>query len=218
MIVVLLGAPGVGKGTQAVGLAAAMNVPHVSTGDLFRAHLRDRSPLGVEAEAYMNRGDLVPDDIVIGMVRDRLSEPDAAEGAVLDGFPRTVAQAEALDEMLGAVGRERPDAIALDVPVDDLVRRLTGRRVCRAAGHPYHVDFKQPKIQGRCDIDGSELYQRADDSLETVMNRMQVYERETAPLLAYYGEDGRLTSIDGAAPPDVVGERLRQHFGLGSTR
>jgi adenylate kinase len=213
MIVVLLGAPGAGKGTQAVDLAAALTVPHVSTGDLFRAHLRERTPLGIEAETYMSRGDLVPDATVIAMVRDRLAESDAAAGAVLDGFPRTVGQAEALDRLVSTAG-DLPRAVALDVSRAALVARLTGRRVCRAQGHPYHIEYRPPRVEGVCDVDGSALYQRTDDTLETVRNRLDVYDRETAPLLGYYRSSGRLDLVDGDDAPGAVAARLAGLFGL----
>jgi adenylate kinase len=208
MILVLLGAPGAGKGTQAVDLADELGVIHLSTGELFRANLRERTPLGMEAESYMNRGELVPDEVVIAMMRERLAEGDAAGGAVLDGFPRTVAQAEELDEMLRSSGRQEPYALLIDVPTDALMRRLTGRRVCRNCGAIYHVEFKPPKVDGVCDKCGGELYQRDDDMPETVRNRLEVYERETAPVIGYYSERERLISVDGDADPVTVGERV----------
>jgi adenylate kinase len=208
MILVLLGAPGAGKGTQAVGVADELGVPHVSTGDLFRANLAEHTALGLEAEGYMKRGDLVPDDVVVGMVRERLAEPDAVGGVVLDGFPRTVGQAEALDAMLVEAGRPAPTALLLDVPQESLMRRLTGRRVCRSEGHVYHIDFKQPQNAGLCDVDGSELYQRADDTPETVHNRLEVYDRETAPVVAFFETRGRLVTVDGDAAPADVAERV----------
>jgi adenylate kinase len=214
MIVTLLGAPGAGKGTQAVGLAQALGVPHLSTGDILRANLRDHTPLGLEAEGFMNRGALVPDGLVIGMVKARLAEPDAAAGAVLDGFPRTVAQAEALDAMLSGLAVGLPRAVALDVPREALIGRLTGRRVCRANGHPYHVQFKPPSREGICDVDGSELYQRADDTVETVTNRLDVFDRETAPVIDYYRERERLVIVPADGGPDAVTTRLRAVFGL----
>lgn len=213
MIIVLLGPPGGGKGTQAVGLAEDLGIVHVSTGDLLRQSLREKTPLGLAAESYMSRGELVPDEVVIGMVRERLERPDAVAGAVLDGFPRTVAQARALDAMLDDLGRRPPYAAQLDVPREALMRRLTGRRVCRAQGHTYHVEFMPPEREGVCDIDGSELYQRADDTPETVANRLDVYERETAPVIAFYEEADRLVRVDGDGPPDQVGARLRAAVG-----
>jgi adenylate kinase len=209
MILVLLGAPGAGKGTQAVGLAADLGAPHVSTGELFRAHLGEGTPLGLEAEGYMSRGELVPDEVVIGMVRERLAEPDASEGIVLDGFPRTVVQAEALDAMLEEANQPAPRALLLDVPRGSLMARLTGRRVCRAEGHVYHIDFNPPQSPGVCDLDGSELYQRDDDTPDTVRNRLDVYDRETAPVVEFFDTRGRLITVDGNAAPTEVGLRVR---------
>jgi adenylate kinase len=209
VIIVMLGPPGGGKGTQAVVLAEALGLPHVSTGELLRRSLRDRTPLGLRAEGYMKRGELVPDEIVVGMVRERLGEEDASGGVVLDGFPRTVSQAEVLDEVLLNLSVGPPAAVLLDVPRESLMRRLTGRRVCRAAGHTFHVEFVPPRHDGVCDKDGSELYQRADDTPETVANRLDVYERDTAPVIDYYRASGRLTRVDGDGPPGEVGERLR---------
>ncbi len=217
MILILLGAPGAGKGTQAVSLAEELGLLHLSTGDMFRYHLAQRTALGLEAEGHMARGDLVPDDVVIGMVRERLTEPDAAAGVVLDGFPRTVAQAEALDSLASELSLPLPWALAIEVERDDVVARLTGRRVCRGAGHPYHVEFRPPRVPGICDIDGSELYQRADDTVETVTRRLEVYEEETAPVLDYYDARHRLVRVDGSGGPDAVGARLRAAVhGLGS--
>jgi adenylate kinase len=213
MILILLGAPGAGKGTQSVGLAEALGSVHVSTGDLFRAHLQAGTALGREAEGFMTRGELVPDAVVIGMVQERLAEPDAAAGAVLDGFPRTVPQAEALDAMLAETGAEPAEALLIDVPREALMRRLTGRRVCRACGQVYHVDFKPPPEGGACGVCGGELYQRDDDTPETVANRLAVYDQETAPVIAHYEALGRLRSVDGDGTPDAVGARLRALLG-----
>jgi adenylate kinase len=208
-MLVLLGPPGAGKGTQAARLAEAFGMVHLSTGDLFRQHLSQETTLGLEAKAYMNRGDLVPDETVIGMVRDRLGEPDAASGVVFDGFPRTTAQAEALDELLVELGDELPAAIALMVPRESLVGRLTRRRVCRESGHIYHLDYKPPQVAGVCDIDGSELYQRDDDTVGTVSNRLDVYDAETKPVLDYYSSRDRLNETDGNGSPDEVFDLLQ---------
>ncbi len=217
MILILVGAPGAGKGTQAVGLASEFGLLHLSTGDMFRYHVSQRTPLGLEAQGYMERGELVPDKVVIGMVRERLMQPDAAAGVVLDGFPRTVAQAEALDGLASELSLPLPWALAIDVDRDEVVARLTGRRVCRAAGHPYHVSFRPPRVPGVCDLDGSELYQRADDQIETVMRRLEVYEAETAPVLDYYESRHRLLRVAGDGGPGPVAERLQAAVrGLGS--
>ncbi len=183
---------------------------HLSTGDLFRRHLADETPLGLEAKEYMSRGELVPDETVIGMVRDRLAEPDASEGVLFDGFPRTVNQAHALDDLMAELERPLPEAIALSVARDDLVRRLTRRRVCRQEGHIYHLDYKPPEREGVCDIDGSELYQREDDKIETVNRRLDVYEDETRPVLDFYADRSRLREIDGAGSPAEVAARVKE--------
>lgn len=209
-MLVLLGPPGAGKGTQAERLADRQGLLHLSTGDLFRQHLSDETELGIEARSYMARGELVPDETVIGMVRKRLAEPDAAGGVVFDGFPRTVAQAEALDGLLEELGHEAPWAVGLVVDRSELVQRLTRRRVCRAEGHIYHLDFKPPREPGVCDIDGSELYQREDDTLETVERRLDVYEEETRPVLEYYSERDRLSSVAGQGAPEEVAQRVKE--------
>jgi adenylate kinase len=209
MILVLLGPPGAGKGTQAVALAQALGHVHLSTGDLFRRSLAEGRPLGLEAEGYMKRGELVPDETVVGMVRERLSDPDTAAGVVLDGFPRTVRQAVALDALVGELVRPLPQAVEIAVEDEALIKRLTGRRVCRAAGHPYHVVYSPPRQAGLCDIDASELYQRADDTVETVTRRLAVYSQDTKPVLDYYGAAGRLWSVSGEGPPQEVAARLQ---------
>lgn len=217
MILILLGPPGAGKGTQAVALASKFGLTHVSTGDMFREHLAQGTPLGVEAESFMRRGELVPDAVVIGMVRERLMQPDAAQGVVLDGFPRTVAQAEALDALAAELSLPLPWALTIDVSRPELVERLTGRRVCRASGHPYHVRFKPPLVEGVCDIDGSPLYQRSDDTLETVERRLSVFDQETAPVLDYYAMRHRLLRVNGDGEPEQVAVRLEAAVrGLGT--
>lgn len=201
MIWVLLGPPGAGKGTQAALLAEAGGLAHLSTGELLREHLRERTPLGEQARSHMESGGLVPDEVVIAMVRGRLSENG---GFVLDGFPRTVAQAEALD----AIAVQPPYAIELAVGRGELIRRLTGRRVCAAAGHVYHLDSHPPRQEGRCDLDGSILQIREDDNKATVRRRLDVYDEKTAPVLAYYEGSGRLVRIDGEGLATEVRDRL----------
>ncbi|RME06334.1 MAG: adenylate kinase [Anaerolineae bacterium] len=206
--VVMLGPPGAGKGTQAKRLAKHLGVPHVSSGDIFRENLREKTELGRTAEAYMKRGELVPDDVTIAMIRERLSRPDCREGVVLDGFPRTPAQAEALDAMLQELYQARVDlAPLIEVPEEVLVERLTGRRSC-PNGHVYHLTFNPPKEAGKCDHDGLELFQREDDRPETVLNRIQVYNRQTQPLIDFYDQRGVLARINGNQPIEAVSAEL----------
>ncbi len=202
--IVLLGPPGAGKGTQAKAISETMNLAHVSSGDLFRENLKAQTELGKLAQTYMNRGELVPDDVTIAMVKDRLSRPDCAEGALLDGFPRTPAQAKALDAMLAAQGSKLHSVPYIAVAPEILVERLSGRWSCRAAGHVYHEKFNPPAKAGVCDVDGSELYQRDDDKPETVANRIRVYAEQTAPLISYYTENGVLFELDGTLPIEQV--------------
>lgn len=206
--IVLLGPPGAGKGTQAGAVSQALGLPHISSGDIFRENLKKQTELGKLAEGYMNRGELVPDDVTIAMIRDRLSRPDARDGALLDGFPRTPVQAEALSEMLSEFEGEVNAVPYIKVPEDELVQRLTGRWTCRAQGHVYHEKYHPPKEPGHCDIDGSELYQREDDKAETVKRRIRVYLEQTEPLIEYYRERGRLMEIDGTKPIDEVTKDL----------
>jgi adenylate kinase len=194
---VILGPPGSGKGTQAKPLAEEHGLTYVSTGQLLRK-------AGGEARQYMDKGELVPDELVVGLVRDAIGDA----GYVLDGFPRNTAQAEALDAAIGEAGREPPRAVLIDVPDDALVGRLSGRRICAAEGHEYHVEFRPPARAGVCDVDGSELVRRDDDEPETIQNRLRVYHEQTEPLIAYYEERDRLRRVDGDAPPDDVAHRL----------
>jgi len=206
--IVLLGPPGAGKGTQAQLVAEKLGLAHISSGDIFRENLKAQTALGTLAQSYMTKGDLVPDDVTIAMIRERLQRADCAAGALLDGFPRTPAQADALAAMLADLGGDVKCVPLISVPAEVLVERLTGRMSCRAAGHVYHVMYNPPKVAGICDEDGSELYQRDDDKPETVKNRIAVYERQTAPLIAYYTARGLLVEIDGTQPIDRVAEDL----------
>ncbi len=208
MRLVLVGPPGAGKGTQAQFIAEHVAVPKISTGDIFRANVSEGSPLGVQAKAYMDRGDLVPDDVTIDMVRNRLAEPDALDGFLLDGFPRTVPQAQTLDDILRETADSEIDVV-LELVVDDdeVIRRLSGRRTCRTCNHIWHVDFDPPKEPDVCDRDGGELYQRDDDQAETIANRLEVYAESTAPLVAYYAGRGVLIGIDATGPVDDVTQR-----------
>lgn len=207
--IVLLGAPGVGKGTQAEKLAKELSIPHISTGDMFREAVARGTEMGMKAKEYMDRGELVPDDVVIGVVKERLSQPDCANGFILDGFPRTVAQAEALERVMEELGKNIEYAISIDVAEDEIVRRLSGRRTCEACGKVYHVIYNPPKQEGVCDACGGTLYQRDDDREETIRNRLRVYNEKTAPLIDFYARRGVLKSIDGSKPVDEVTADIR---------
>ena len=206
--IVLLGPPGVGKGTQAKILAEQTHLAHISSGDLFRENLKNQTELGKLAQTYMSRGELVPDDVTIAMIRDRLTRPDCEAGAILDGFPRTAAQADALAKMLKEIGGEVKLVPYITAPEKTLVERLSGRWTCRANGHVFHEKNNPSKQSLVCDFDGSELYQRDDDKSETVVRRIQVYLDQTAPLIAYYRERGRLVEISGAHPIAEVTREL----------
>jgi adenylate kinase len=207
--IVLIGPPASGKGTQAVMLRELLDLPHVASGDLFRENLKNETELGRQAKVYMDRGELVPDDVTIAMVMDRLSRPDCAGGAILDGFPRTIAQAEALDRALSELGREISVVPYFAVPEVELVERVSGRRLCRVCGESYHVRFNPPQQPGVCDDDGGELYQREDDKPETVRKRLQVYWEQTSPLIDYYRKKGILAEINGDQSIDAVAAELR---------
>jgi adenylate kinase len=205
---VLIGPPGAGKGTQAKVIAEKYDLVHISSGDLFRENLKNQTELGKQAQGYMSRGELVPDSLTISMVRERVSRPDCKNGALLDGFPRTPAQADALTEMLKEFGSKVELVPLIDVPSDVLVERLCGRWTCRAQGHVFHEKFNPPQKPGLCDFDGSELYQREDDQASTVLNRIKVYTEQTAPLIEYYSKKGLLVKIDGTQAIDKVTEAL----------
>jgi adenylate kinase len=204
MRLIFLGAPGAGKGTQARRLADESAVAHVATGDMLREAVAQQAPLGLEAKRYMDAGGLVPDEVVIGLVAERLARPDAKTGFVLDGFPRTPAQAEALDHMLAERGLGLDRVLFLDVSRPELLRRLTGRRICRSCGTTFHLASAPPQVVGRCDACGGELYQREDDAEAAVAHRLDVYERQTAPLLEYYRRRGLLVPVAGEGPVDRV--------------
>ncbi len=208
--VILLGPPASGKGTQAARLKEYLGVPHIASGDLFRYNLKNETELGLKAKEYMDRGALVPDDITIGMVLDRLSRPDCEEGALFDGFPRTLPQAKALDEALAEQGEKLDRVLNIQVPDEELVERVSGRRICRTCGEPYHIKYKKPEKEGVCDLDGGELYQRDDDKPETVRKRIKVYWEQTSPLIDYYRAKGILRDIDGDQPIDEVTEALKE--------
>jgi adenylate kinase len=210
MRLIFLGAPGVGKGTQADLIAAKFGRPKISTGDILREAVRNKTPMGVQAKACMDQGQLVPDSVVVGIVKDKLAEPSCAKGFLLDGFPRTVPQAEELAVMLKARGLQLDRVINVSVPREDIVRRLTGRRSCPKCRAVFHVEFTPPKQAGVCDRCGGELMQRSDDKRETVENRLAVYEQQTAPLIAYYRQRGLLSDIDGSGKVDQVQQRIAE--------
>lgn len=204
MRLVLVGPPGAGKGTQAEFIAAHLSVPKISTGDIFRANVTQGTPLGVEAKRYMDAGKLVPDDVTINMVRDRLAEPDAGEGFLLDGFPRTTPQAAELDKLLADLGTMLDLVLELVVDDDEVIRRLSGRRTCRGCGKIWHVEFDATTRDGICDRCGAELFQRDDDKPETIAARLREYAEKTAPLVDYYGAQGKLVGIDATGPVEDV--------------
>jgi len=206
--IILIGAQGSGKGTQAEMLSQALGIPHVASGDLFRKAIDEKTELGLKVKAYLDRGELVPDDLTVAMVLGRLEEPDCAQGVLLDGFPRTVAQAQALDEGLQRTRKQIDVAIYLKVPREELLRRLSGRYICRANQHVYNIYTRPPKVAGVCDLDGSELYQRPDDVGEAVQRRLDIFFNETIQLLDYYGRQHKLEEVDGNQSIDQVQRSL----------
>jgi adenylate kinase len=204
---VLVGPPGAGKGTQAQFIASHFSVPKISTGDIFRANVSEGTDLGVEAKKYMDAGDLVPDEVTIAMVNDRLTHDDTTEGFLLDGFPRTVHQAEVLDGMLAEGGKAVDVVLELVVDDEEVVRRLSGRRTCRQCGHVWHLDFDPPADEGTCDRCSGELFQRDDDSEDTIRHRLDVYADQTSPLIGYYGDKGLLRGVDATGPVEDVTDR-----------
>ncbi|WP_066368989.1 adenylate kinase [Herbidospora mongoliensis] len=204
MRVVLVGPPGAGKGTQAQFIASHLSIPKISTGDIFRANVSGGTELGKLAKTFMDRGDLVPDEVTIAMVRDRLAEDDAQDGFLLDGFPRNVAQAEVLKKMLADLGSGLDLVLELVVDDDEVVRRLAGRRTCRSCGKVWHVDFDPPKKEGVCDACGGQLFQRDDDREETIRHRLEVYQEQTSPLVNFYADEGILRGVDATGPVEEV--------------
>lgn len=206
---ILLGPPGAGKGTQAERIREDFDLAYVATGDMLRQAVADGTPLGVEAKSYMDAGELVPDNVIIGVIVERMESGDALDGFLLDGFPRTIGQAEALDDALGRAGRDLTAVLLIDAPDEEIVRRISGRRVGPVSGRVYHVEFDPPKVEGKDDTDGADLIQRDDDRPETVRKRLEVYHAQTAPLVAHYEERGLLHRIDGLASPSEVHEHVR---------
>jgi adenylate kinase len=213
MNIILLGPPGAGKGTQAKRLIEAYGIPQISTGDMLRAALKESTPLGLEAKKYMDQGALVPDSVVIGLVKERIALKDCAQGYMLDGFPRNVSQAEALDKMLGELHQNIDHVVCVEVPNVELVKRLTGRRTCRGCGCGFHETFDPPKKSGVCDKCGGELYQRDDDNETTVMSRLKVYDASTKPLIDYYEKQGKLRRIDGVGNMESILARIKAILG-----
>lgn len=208
MNLLIMGPPGAGKGTQAEALVKKLRITHISTGDMFRSAIKDGTEMGVKAKEYMDKGELVPDFVVVGMVKERLSRPDCVCGFLLDGFPRNVVQAEALDMTLSSIDSSIDGVINIVMPLEKLVERATGRRICRSCGASYHVDFKKPLAEGICDSCGGELYQRSDDNETAVNNRLYVYEASTQPLIDYYSKRGLLRNINGDQDIDKVMEDI----------
>ena len=207
MNIILMGLPGAGKGTQASEIVKKFPIPHISTGDMFRKAIKDETDLGKEAKSYMDRGELVPDEVTVGIVKERISEDDAKKGFLLDGFPRTIDQAESLSQIMSELDREIDAVINIEVPEEELMNRLTGRRICEKCGTTYHLVFNPPKVDGICDIDGGKLYQREDDNPETVSNRLSVNVKQSKPILEYYNNKGVLKNIDGSKDIDEESRR-----------
>ncbi len=214
MRIVLLGAPGAGKGTQAKILIEKYGMPQISTGDLLRAAVAAGTPLGKEAKSYMDKGELVPDSVVLGMVEERLKQDDCKKGYILDGFPRNTAQAEALDKMLAALNMSLTAALSVDVPFEDLMKRLTGRRTCKSCGQMYNIYFKASSKEGLCDKCGGALFQRDDDKEATIKKRLEVYSAQTEPLIGYYKKKGILKSVTGTGNIDEIFKKVTEALGL----
>ena len=208
MNIIIMGLPGAGKGTQAAKIIKKYSIPHISTGDMFRLAIKNETDLGRQAKAFMDQGELVPDEVTVGIVKERLSQNDVKDGFLLDGFPRTVEQAEALKNIMTELGSQIDQTIYVEVPEEELMNRLTGRRICETCGATYHLVFNPPKTEGICDLDGGKLYQREDDNPETVQNRLEVNIKQTAPLLDFYKGLGVLATVDGSKDIEEVFEEV----------
>ncbi len=213
MKIIMLGAPGAGKGTQAKMIASKYGIPHISTGDIFRANIKNGTELGAKAKEYMDKGELVPDELVVDLIMDRFKEADAQKGYVLDGFPRTIPQAEALDKALSANGEDIDYAINVEVPDENIVNRMSGRRACVGCGATYHIKYNAPKVEGVCDTCGKELILRDDDKPETVLNRLEVYHNQTQPLIDYYEKKGKMKEVDGTVDMNDVFKAITDILG-----
>lgn len=207
---IIMGPPGAGKGTQAKKIIAKYNIPHISTGDMFREAISEGTPLGLLAQKFINDGHLVPDDVTIGLVKERLAKDDCANGYLLDGFPRTIPQAEALEKIAKEINREIGLVISIETPKEELIRRITGRLVCKDCGAPYHKDSRKPKVEGVCDICGGPLVQRKDDNKEALEVRLEAYDKQTKPLLDFYKQKGLLHTLDGIKGVDVLMEDIQK--------
>lgn len=214
MKLIMLGAPGAGKGTQAKKIAELCKIPHISTGDIFRANIKEGTELGKKAKSYMDAGELVPDELVCDLVVDRIQQDDCTNGYILDGFPRTIPQAEALTNALNAIEQKLAHALNFDVPDENIIKRMAGRRSCVGCGATYHVEFNPPKVEGACDVCGEELILRDDDKPETVTNRLNIYHKETQPLIDYYEKQGLVSTIDGTQSMDKVFDDIRKILGV----
>ena len=214
MKIIMLGAPGAGKGTQAKKIAELCKIPHISTGDIFRANIKEGTELGKKAKSYMDAGELVPDELVCDLVVDRIQQDDCTNGYILDGFPRTIPQAEALTNALNAIEQKLAHALNFDVPDENIIKRMAGRRSCVGCGATYHVEFNPPKVEGACDVCGEELILRDDDKPETVKNRLNIYHKETEPLIYYYEKQGLVSTIDGTQSMDKVFDDIRKILGV----
>lgn len=214
MKIIMLGAPGAGKGTQAKKIAELCKIPHISTGDIFRANIKEGTELGKKAKSYMDAGELVPDELVCDLVVDRIQQDDCTNGYILDGFPRTIPQAEALTNALNAIEQKLAHALNFDVPDENIIKRMAGRRSCVGCGATYHVEFNPPKVEGACDVCGEELILRDDDKPETVTNRLNIYHKETQPLIDYYEKQGLVSTIDGTQSMDKVFDDIRKILGV----